>query len=211
MGWQPFGAVHGLLRCHINIGVHAHARGADVSLRDVTIAQMGNGASKCEWRHAPEARGGFWDFEKVSELSWILPREKTVDFRLLAEALGRCHACWRGGRWKIQNRKNVYLSPYVEKPLNSKVIKSFVPELRSRKCFSCFEIPMFYVYMLWTLYVHFIHRRIWLWYRDRSGVHPFDEIPAAEIGFEKISLLSEILFFIFIFFFHLRLSGGVCF
>ena len=41
-----------------------------------------------------------------------------------------------------------YLSPYVEKPFNSKVIKSFVPELRSRKCFSCFGIPMFYVYML---------------------------------------------------------------
>ena len=33
-------------------------------------------------------------------------------------------------------------SPYVEKPLNSKVIKSFVPELRSRKCFLCFGIPM---------------------------------------------------------------------
>ena len=35
------------------------------------------------------------------------------------------------GRWKSQNRKNVYLSPYVEEPLNSKVIKSFSPELRS--------------------------------------------------------------------------------
>ena len=57
-----------------------------------------------------------------------------------------------GGRWKSLNRKNVYLSPYVEEPLNSKVIKSFVPEPRSRKCFSCFEIHMFYVYMLyiWT-------------------------------------------------------------
>ena len=42
------------------------------------------------------------------------------------------------------------LSPYVEKPLNSKVIKSFIPELRSHKCFSCFRIPMFYVYMLRT-------------------------------------------------------------
>ena len=39
-----------------------------------------------------------------------------------------------------------------KKPLNSKVIKSFVPELRSRKCFSCFEFPMFYVYMLRTLW-----------------------------------------------------------
>ena len=62
-----------------------------------------------------------------------------------------------GGRWKSQNRKNVYLSPYVEEPLNSKVIKSFVPELRSRKCFLCFGIPMFYVYMLWTFYVHFAY------------------------------------------------------
>ena len=49
------------------------------------------------------------------------------------------------------------LSPYVKKPLNSKVIKSFVPELRSRKCFSCFEIPVFYVIYIWTLYVHFAY------------------------------------------------------
>ena len=53
-----------------------------------------------------------------------------------------------GGRWKSQNRKNVYLSPYVEEPLNSKVIENFVPELRSRKCFSCFESPMFDVYVM---------------------------------------------------------------
>ena len=51
-------------------------------------------------------------------------------------------ACGGGGRWKSHHRKNVYLSPYVEKPFNSKVIKSFVPELRSRKCFLCFGIPM---------------------------------------------------------------------
>ena len=42
----------------------------------------------------------------------------------------------------------MYLSPYVEKPLNSKVMKSFVPELRSRKCFLCFGIPIYiYIYM----------------------------------------------------------------
>ena len=39
----------------------------------------------------------------------------------------------------------------MSKPFNSKVIKGFVPELRSRKCFSCFGIPMFYVYMLWNI------------------------------------------------------------
>ena len=56
--------------------VFMRAHGADVSLRDVTLAQMGNGASKCEWRHAPEARGGFLDFEKVSWLETCLWRRR---------------------------------------------------------------------------------------------------------------------------------------
>ena len=62
-------------------------------------------------------------------------------------------ALWRvphvlGGGGGKSSIERLFLSPYVEKPLNSKVIKSFVPELRSRKRFSCFGIPMFYVYML---------------------------------------------------------------
>ena len=123
---------------------------------------MGNEATKYGWRHAPEARGGFWGFWK-NQLSWVLPREKTVGFRLLAEArpvaivVGATRV--GGGGWKSQNRKNVYLSPYVEEHLNSKVIKSFVPELRSRKCFSCFEIPMFYVYML-HIYMNILRTEI---------------------------------------------------
>ena len=103
------------------------------------------------------ARGGFWGFWKSRWIENLTPNEKG---RLsgLAEARRICalrapHEM--GGRWKNQNRKNVYLSPYVEEPLNSKVIKSFVPEQRSRKCFSCFGIPMFYVYMLWTFYDSF--------------------------------------------------------
>ncbi len=47
--------------------------------------------------------------------------------------------------------------PYVEEPLHSKVIKSFVPELRSRKCFSCFEIPMFYVIYIYEHYMSISH------------------------------------------------------
>ena len=124
------------------------ARGrSGVSLRDVTIAQMGNGASKCEWRHAPEALRGFGEFWRKLVKLRTGRRTRRVDFCLLVEALGRCRTRWGGGRWKSQYRKNVYHSPYVEEPLNSKVIKSFVPEIRSRKCFSCFEIPMFYVYV----------------------------------------------------------------
>ena len=69
--------MHGLLSRNINAGVHVCVRGADVSLRDVTIAQMGNGARECELRHAPEARGGFREFWKKSvELSWELDTER---------------------------------------------------------------------------------------------------------------------------------------
>ena len=68
-----------------------------------------------------------------------------------------------GQIWK--NRKNVYLSPYVEEPLNSKVIKSFVLELRSRKCFrvSRFLCSMYICYEHSN--VRFTHSRIWLWYK----------------------------------------------
>ena len=136
--------------------VFTRAGGADVSLRDVTIAQMENGARECGWRQAPEARGGFWWFWK-SQLSWVLPREKTVDFRLLAEALRRMRTCWWvGADGKFIIDRLCISLPYVE-TFNSKVIKGFVPELRSRYVFSCFGIPMFYVYMLWTFYVSFTY------------------------------------------------------
>ena len=40
----------------------------------------------------------------------------------------------------------MYLSPYVEKPFNLKEIKSFVTELRSRKCFFVFR-DSYVIYM----------------------------------------------------------------
>ena len=127
---------------------------------------MGNGATECRWRHAPEARGGFGGFWKsqLVELSPASEEDSWLSLARVGLATG-AQVLWGGvADGKSQNAKNVYLFPYVEEPLNSKVIKSFVPELRSRKCFSCFEIPMFYVYMLWTFYVRFTHSRIWLCY-----------------------------------------------
>ena len=131
-----------------------------MSLRDVTIAKMGNRARECGWRHTPEAHGGYWGFWKSQWVESCLGRRRlalTCSPKPGQWHCDRCHTCWGGGRWKSQNRKNVYLSPYVEEPLKSKVTKSFIPELKSRKCFSCFEIPMFYVYMLWTFYVCFAY------------------------------------------------------
>ena len=53
------------------------------------------------------------------------------------------HVVW--GRWKSQ----VHISPYVEKPFNLKVIKSFVPELRSRQVFFVFrDSYVLYIYEL---------------------------------------------------------------
>ena len=43
----------------------------------------------------------------------------------------------------------MYLSPYVEEPLNLKVIKSFVPELRSRYVF--FEFRDSYVLCIYVM------------------------------------------------------------
>ena len=104
--------------------------------------------------HRKRARGGFW-----KSLSVELSPDSGDDW--LAFAFSR--RPWAGvardgrGRLKSQNWKNVYLSPYVEEPLKSKVINSFVPEQRIRKCFSCFEIAMFYVIYIWTFHVRFTH------------------------------------------------------
>ena len=86
-------------------------------------------------------------------------------FSLARGGLGQVSHEMEGGRWKSQSRKNVYLSPYIEEPFNSKVIKSFVPELWSRKYFSYFRIPILYAYIyiyiyIWIFDAHFTHRRI---------------------------------------------------
>ena len=73
-----------------------------------------------------------WDLGKGSELS-----SSEVDFRVSPKPgqlpCGGCHT-WFGVDGKVSIER-WYLSPYIEKPFNSKVIKCFVPELRSRKCF----------------------------------------------------------------------------
>ena len=143
--------MHGLLGCNINTGVHARARGADVSLRDVTIARDGaNDVS--HWKRTEDSG----NLEKVRELRRDTERDGWLSLAR-GDFCGGCHTCWRG-IWKSQNRKIVPLSPYVEKPLNSKVIKSFAPELKSRYVF--FEFRDSYVLSLWTFDVCFTHSHI---------------------------------------------------
>ena len=147
--------MHGLLRCNINAGVHAHARSERVTQRFHNSPRWETGiGSANDVTHRKRAKD-LGRFEKVSSVESCLGRRRLTFACSRRPWAGVARDGGGGGRWKSQNRKNVYLSPYVEEPLNSKVIKIFVPELRSRKCFSCFEIPMFYIYMLWTLYVRF--------------------------------------------------------
>ena len=84
---------------------------------------------------------------------------------------------WWGADGKVR-MEGLYLSPYVEKPFNSKVIKSFVSELKSRKCFFvsgflcyicalflcyiCIYIPMLYLCVMNILCLfHISVSRIW--------------------------------------------------
>ena len=158
--------MHGLLRCNINAGVHTLARSGRVTQRCHNSPDEKRGYRVRVTSCTGSARKALGILKK--SVSWV---ESCLGRRRLtfAEALWRVpHEMVTGVRWKSLNRKNVYHSPYVEEPLNSKVIKSFVPELRNRKCFSCFEIPMFNVYMLWTFYVHFnIH--VWLCYKKEQS------------------------------------------
>ena len=119
----------------------------------------------CEWCHTSEAhaRRILGIFKKsVSEVESCLGRRR-VAFACSRRSRNGCARDGVGGRWKSQNRKNVYLSPYVEEPFNSKVIKSFVTELRNRKCFSCFEIPMFYVYIYIYIYTNIMNVYLPVW------------------------------------------------
>ena len=95
------------------------------------------------------------DFEKVSELSSALGEDGWLSQAHQGLVAG---ATRDGGAYGKISIERWYLSPYVEKPFDSKVIKCFVPELRSRKCFSCFGIPMFYVYVCYehSMYISLI-------------------------------------------------------
>ena len=180
MGWEPFGSVHGLLRCNINAGVNALAR-----RKRVTQRCHNSPDGKRGYRVRVTSRTGsawrIWGILKKS-VSWVefyLGRRRLA-FACSRKPCGGCRTRWRGwadGKARIE-RMCISL-PYVES-FNSKVIKGFVPEPRSRKCFFlcfeipmfyaymlwtfffflCFGIPMFYVYMLWTFYVRFTHIRI---------------------------------------------------
>ena len=141
---------------NMSAGVHARAGRmchSEMSKYKSQIIDMTGDANDVMHRKRARRILGIWE----KSVSWVLASKEEGWLSELAEALLRVLHVLVGGRWKSLHRKIVYLSPYLEKPLNSKVIKSFVPELGSRKCFLCFGIPMLSIYELWTFYVHFTY------------------------------------------------------
>ena len=123
--------------------------------------------SGCGWCHAPEVRTRrIWGILKKS-VSWVELSPASGEDGWLSLARGGLGQVphMMGGRRKSPNRKNVYLSPYVEEPFHSKVIKNFVPELRNRNVF--FEFRDSYVLCInvtnSSMNVFSIH--VWLCYR----------------------------------------------
>ena len=130
------------------------AGGADVSLRDVIIARIGGGVTECGWRHV-EDFGRFWKSQLVETRHQQSGDETHLGGRRLVFACSR-RPLWRVSHvlgWGADEKaciERFCLSPYVEEPLNSKVIKkSFVAELRSRYVFFEFRDPyvLRYIYM----------------------------------------------------------------
>ena len=130
--------------------VFMRAGGADVSLRDVTIAQMGNEARECGWRHAPEARRRFWGFWK-SQLVGLRTRHRTrrVDFRgqMILHATGAARN-GGGGRWKNHHRKIVHLSSLCRnlQLKGNKRFRTWTKKLLRVFCVSGFLCSMYICY-----------------------------------------------------------------
>ena len=92
-------------------------------------------------------------FEK-SQLSSCLGRRR-LTFACSPRPCGRCRT-WGGADGKVSIER-WYLSPYVEKPLHSNVIKSFVPEQRSRQVFFVFR-DSYVIYVRYGHYEGFVYR-----------------------------------------------------
>ena len=124
-------------------------------------------------RKRAENFGRFWK----SQLVELRPASGKDGWLSLAHGnlCGGCHMCWRGGgTWKSQNRKIVPLSPYVEKPLNSKGNKKF--RTWTEKSLRVFRISRSYVLSLWTFDVRFTHSHIMamvqenIWFESRTSL-----------------------------------------
>ena len=125
-----------------------------MSFTDIKIKIPGPGNVN-DVMHRKRARMVLGDLKKVS---WVLQSEEEGWLSLARSGLVEGAARDGGGAdGKVIIERFCISLPYV-KTFNSKVIKSFVTELRSRECFSCFGIPTLSMYVRYGHYEHFANR-----------------------------------------------------
>ena len=139
-----------------------------------------------DFMHRKRARRILEDLKKVSWIEFCVGRRRLTFPSSPRPGFG-CHTCWGWvDRWKSQHRKIVYLSPYVEKPFNSKLIKSFVPELISYQVFFVFRDSYGLCY-IWTFYEHYMY----VSYIHIMGMLHSHFISSDKTDFQMIENLSQ--------------------
>ena len=104
---------------------------------------MRNRVTECEWRHATEAHRGFWGFRR--KVRRVEARSRTrrlafADSPRPDEFVRVMGAARMRGAKEEASIKRFCLSPYVEEPLNLKVIKGSYLNWEVIMCYSYFEI-----------------------------------------------------------------------
>ena len=118
-----------------------------------------------EWRHVPEACAeDLGDLRKVSELSFCA-RRRRLTFEARRDQTsslrqGAPRGGGGGGQMEKSTQKDCVSLSICQITFNSKIIKSFVPELRSRKCFFCVSGFLCYLYMSCEHSMYISHIRI---------------------------------------------------
>ena len=137
--------MHGLLRCNIKTGVHAHVQSGRVTQRCHNSPEGKRGlVSVNDVTHRKRAE----DFGRFWKSQWVETRHRTrrLTFACSRRPLWRVpHVLVEGGRWKSQNRKIVPLSLCRRTFKLKGNKKGSYLNWEVVRCFSNFEIPMFYV------------------------------------------------------------------
>ena len=119
----------------------------------------------CEWHYTLEAWAEIWE----KSVNWVLSSEED-GWLSGAHVLG-------GADGNVVIERLCLSLPYLEKPFNSKVIKSFVPELRSRKCF-CVSGFLRYIYVRYGHYERFVYRYEYVYFTySYLAMWQYDNMP----------------------------------
>ena len=124
-------------------------------------------------------RGGFGgDFEKVSELSPASEEDSWLSLARRGFFAGATRDGGGGADGKVIIERLFISLPYTE-TFNSKVIKGFVPELRSRYVFFVFRdsyVLCIYVVNILCKFPNFMYRCItytmYITFKDKMGIIP---------------------------------------